>query len=86
MLDEAAIKFTNTFYNNIFTGTPICTAFENAKSAVSGHIRETEANLFIMLLKEHLEEPLDTGYPSRNKNCHNYDECYSIEAVCEGKW
>lgn len=52
VLDEAAIYFTKTFYSLLFKGENICEAFEAAKRAVKFKIRETEANLFMLLLAE----------------------------------
>ena len=60
VLDEAAILFTKTFYSYLFTGEEICAAFNAAKNAVSFNIREAEANLFIMLLKEEYDGFLGT--------------------------
>ena len=34
VLDEAAIHFTKSFYQNVFDGMKICQAFEEAKSDV----------------------------------------------------
>ena len=31
VMDESAIKFTKTFYKNIFTGMSVCEAFEKAR-------------------------------------------------------
>ena len=56
VLDEAAIYFTKTFYSLLFRGEGICKAFEAAKSAVKFKIRETEANLFMLLLAEDYKE------------------------------
>ena len=80
VLDEAAIQFTRTFYKHIFQGTPICTAFEAAKSAVGGHIRESEANLFVMLLKENLDDAKDFGY-GWTKNYHDYEDCFTLSNI-----
>ena len=52
VLDEAAIKFTNIFYQEVFNGTEICTAFAVAKHGVGFQITKKEAELFILLLSE----------------------------------
>ena len=52
VLDKAAIQFTKTFYDLLFNGEQICTAFDQAKRGVSITFTKEEASLF-KLLKEH---------------------------------
>ena len=52
VLDSASICFTKTFYGQLFRGDPVCDAFTAAKEAVTFKIKETEANLFVLLLQD----------------------------------
>lgn len=52
VLDKAAIQFTKTFYDLIFNGEEVCTAFDQAKNSVRFFITKEEASLF-KLLKQH---------------------------------
>ena len=55
VLDEAALTFTKTFYELIFTGQSFCDAFNKAKGAVEFLHNEGEAGMFFMLLQEDLK-------------------------------
>ena len=50
VLDSAAIDFTKTFYQLIFNGEDICAAFYQAKESTKFTQKETEADLFILLI------------------------------------
>ena len=71
VLDEAAIKFTSTLYQAVFSGRNICDAFSEARSAVAFTLKEVEANLFTMLRPEDYEDPLDpyAGYKKKRHTC-----------------
>lgn len=54
VLDDVAIKFTQTFYREVFTGEPICEAFERAMNATffnigGGESRHHEVKMFKLL-------------------------------------
>lgn len=78
VLDEAAIQFTRTFYQHLFKGTPICIAFKAAKNAVAGHIRDAEANLFLMLLPEDFENQQDSVFGTKQGF---HEECESLPEI-----
>ena len=79
VLDEAAIKFTETFYANLFKKKRICWAFKEAVDSVGFTIEEKEANLFMLLLPEEPEE-------SENKNWIKDHKCLPLLTMPRGEW
>ena len=54
VMDESAIKFTKTFYSTIFAGHSVCESFERARSSVVLNLNKGQANMYQMLVQEHL--------------------------------
>ena len=46
VMDQAAIKFTKTFYDFVFSGLSICSAFKKAVKSVSLNVNAGEAKIF----------------------------------------
>ena len=70
VLDQAAIRFTKTFYEQIYQKEEtICTAFYEAQRSVQYNHTAEEANLFKIFSDHHKDEP-----------------CSRLEQFEEGKW
>ena len=54
VLDEAAVMFTQRFYQFVFQGKSVCDAFYAAKSDVEAIYSEREARIFTMFVQEEL--------------------------------
>lgn len=83
VLDEAAIKFTKTFYSEVFNGSEICTAFDCAKNAVKFLIANKEAELFILFLSEDKGKDIKKVKKRGRNKMH---ECDSLPDYEEGQW
>ena len=62
---------------------PICAAFNYAKQAVSFKIRYKEADLFLLLTEEDLDE--DSDDESKQKDEGRHDDCF-LEECPHGEW
>ena len=56
MKDDAAIKFTQEFYGDIFKGFQVCDAFYNAKQSIRTNFTDNDANMFQILLQDEDKE------------------------------
>ena len=84
VLDEVAIKFTQTFYKAVFTGKPVCEAFKRALQATQFNVGagcQNEVNLF-QLLKGSDHVDVYNPYAFGNK----VHECNPLPLASRGDW
>lgn len=82
VLDAAAIKFTSSFYSNIFSGQSVCAAFDKAKAKVEFE-HPGESQLYMMLVQEQAKL-LFSVVPVPN-NAKFEHRCYSLPKSEPGK-
>lgn len=82
VLDEAAIKFTKTFYDAIFKGSPVCDAYNAAKHATEFNMRDkNEVSLFTLLRASDYVDIFDP-----TKFAAGEHQCQGLRCDNRGQW